>query len=753
MTHELWYNKPATEWTDALPVGNGRLGAMVHGGVGREELQLNESTLWSGGPYQPTNPEALPNLAQVRELILAGRYEEAHALTQDHLLAKPYLQMSYQPAGNLFLDFKQHEAIAGSYRRKLDLTTGVATTSYGLLGSGLDPDAPQFTRQVFVSAADDLIVLRVVSSVPGTLAFEAWLDSPQEGDIVAGDASVLSYRGHNFGKHGVPGQLTFGIDLNLRVEGGNVERRGRRLVVRDATSALLLIDMATSFTRFDDVSGDPEARLVARRQKLDALDFDTLLAKHISTHRAQFDRLEIDLGTGRSDLPTDERIANFAKGDDPALAALYVQYGRYLMISSSRPGTQPSTLQGIWNKETRPPWGSKYTANINLQMNYWLPDAANLPQMMEPVIALAEDLAISGAEMARSHYDARGWVMHHNTDIWRATGPVDGAAWGVWPTGGAWLMAQLWDHARFEGRPESLVRRLYEPLKGAVQFALDILVPLPGTDYLVTVPSISPENRHPFGSSLCAGPTMDNQILRDLFGAFAEAATQLGKDADLSSAALAARQRLPEHRIGKAGQLQEWMEDWDMDVPEIHHRHVSHLYGLYPSDQIDLDRTPELAAAVRRSLEIRGDEATGWGIGWRINLWARLREGDRAHAVLQLLLSPSRSYANLFDAHPPFQIDGNFGGAAGILEMLVQSSEGVIRLLPALPPSWPKGELRGVRTRGGVELDFAWDNGMVCWLKARSATNRSITVHAGQTIKMDLHANQVTQHEFSTDRS
>ncbi|MET3897434.1 alpha-L-fucosidase 2 [Devosia sp. UYZn731] len=752
MTHELWYKKPATEWTDALPVGNGRLGAMVHGGVGREELQLNESTLWSGGPYQPTNPEALPNLAEVRALILAGRFEDAHALTQAHLLAKPYLQMSYQPAGNLFLDFTQHEAIAGSYRRQLDLATGVATTRYGLLGSGFEPDAAQFTRQVFASAADDLIVLKVSCSLPGALAFEAWLDSPQEGELLVGDASGLSYRGRNFGKHGVPGQLSFGIDVHLRVEGGSVERRGRRLVVRDATSALFLIDMATSFTRFDDVSGDPEARLAARRSKLVALDFDTLLANHVAAHRAQFDRLDIDLGAGRSDLPTDERIANFATGDDPALAALYVQYGRYLMISSSRPGTQPTTLQGIWNKETRPPWGSKYTANINLQMNYWLPDPANLPDMMEPVIALVEDLAITGAEMARAHYGASGWVMHHNTDIWRATGPVDGAAWGVWPTGGAWLMAQLWDHTRFEGRPEELVRRLYGPLKGAVQFALDILVPLPGTDYLVTVPSISPENRHPFGSSLCAGPTMDNQILRDLFAAFAEAAEQLGVDAELSAAALAARQRLPEHRIGKEGQLQEWMDDWDMDVPEIHHRHVSHLYGLYPGDQIGLDTTPELAAAARRSLEIRGDEATGWGIGWRINLWARLREGERAHAVLQLLLSPSRSYANLFDAHPPFQIDGNFGGAAGILEMLVQSTEDAVWLLPALPANWPKGTLRGVRARGGVELDFGWDNGEVGWVRVLSARNRDITVHAGRTIRLSALANEVMQHEFSASQ-
>ena len=747
MKNQLWYRKPATEWTDALPLGNGRLGAMMHGGVGREELQLNESTLWSGGPYQPTNPEALPNLARVRELILDRRYEEAHALAQAHLLAIPHLQMSYQPAGNLFLEFR-HEAIAGSYQRKLDIDTAVATTSYGLLGSGLDPDAAQFTRTAFASAADDVIVLHLASTQPGALDFEAWLDSPQTGEITPGDGTQLSYRGRNFSKHGIEGRLRFGIDVHLRVEGGSVERRGRRLVVRDATNALMVIDMATSFTRFDDVSGDPEARLASRRRDLALLDFDRLLADHVAAHRAQFDRLAIDLGEGREDLPTDERIANFDAGDDPALAALYVQYARYLMISSSRPGTQPSTLQGIWNKETRPPWGSKYTANINLQMNYWLPDPANLPDMMEPVIALAEDLAITGAEMARAHYGASGWVMHHNTDIWRATGPVDGAAWGVWPTGGAWLMAQLWDHACFEGRPAELVRRLYGPLKGAVQFALDILVALPGTDYLVTVPSISPENRHPFGSSLCAGPTMDNQILRDLFAAFTEAAGQLGEDPDLVDAALAARQRLPEHRIGHAGQLQEWMDDWDMDVPEIQHRHVSHLYGLYPSHQIAPETTPDLADAARRSLEIRGDEATGWGIGWRINLWARLREGDHAHKVLRLLLSPARSYPNLFDAHPPFQIDGNFGGAAGILEMLVQSIEDTVWLLPALPSTWPRGALRGIRARGGVELDFAWEDRKVTWVEARAARDCRITLHAGTSVIVDIKGGATARYNF-----
>ena len=722
---ELWYTSPAVEWTEALPVGNGRLGAMVFGGIGRERLQLNEDTFWTGGPYSPVNPEAQANLRTVQSLIFDERYKEAEELADRFLMGRPLKQMSFQPIGDLWIE----QVFSGEphgYRRSLNLRTAIAETRFSV-------GEIEFTRRTFDSAVDGVIAICLTANRPHSISVDVTLTSEQEAVGVSAEWAHLRLRGQNRGAEGITGSLTFVIDAVVRATGGVVRMNGDSVRVSGADDLLILVDAGTSFVRYDDVSGKPENGVDARLSAAALKTWSELKASHVADHRRLFDRLSVDLGrTAAADLPTNERVLANVEGSDPALAALYLQYARYLMISCSRPGTQPANLQGIWNDKVVPPWGSKYTSNINLQMNYWLADPANLGECFEPLITLTEEVRESGREIATAHYGAGGWVLHHNTDLWRAAAPIDGARWGLWPTGGAWLCAQLWDHAVFCGRPVPLVRRLYPVLAGAIRFALDTLVELPNTDYLVTSPSNSPENQHPKGSTLCAGPAMDRQLLRDLFYAFVSAAEQLGIANALVEEARAARARLPSDLIGKEGQLQEWLEDWDMEVPEIHHRHVSHLYGLYPSRQIDFDRTPELTKAARRSLEVRGDDATGWGIGWRINLWARLRDGDHAHDLVQRLLSPDRTYPNLFDAHPPFQIDGNFGGAAGILEMLIQSDEDTILLLPALPRSWPTGCLRGVRCRGNLTVDLEWRDMRLSSCTIVGQSDRKLTVKYGE---------------------
>jgi alpha-L-fucosidase 2 len=719
----LWYREPAIEWTEALPLGNGRLGAMVFGGVARERLQLNEDTLYAGAPYQPANPDGPAALPQIRKLIFEGKYVEAQRLIDAHFMGNPVRQVSYQTIGELTLTFGPSSNASG-YRRELDLTKALSTVTYR-------QDGVTYKRETFISPVDQVLVMRLSADKPGKISFQLGFETPQVGAVAIESPQEIVLSGRNGGHNGKDGALRFESRVRVVASGGQQSTGTDELIVSGADSVLVLMAAATNYKSFRDVSGDPT--IITKDQIAGAAtrSFDDLYAAHLKAHSELFDRVHVDFGrTEAADQPTAQRIARSPSQNDPALAALYYQYGRYLLISCSRPGTQPANLQGLWNEKLNAPWGGKYTININTEMNYWPAEPTALPELTEPLVRLVKEISVTGAETAKIMYGARGWVAHHNTDLWRATAPIDAAFYGTWPTGGAWLCLHLWDRYDY-GRDPAYLKDIYPLLKGAAQFFLDTLVKDPASGYMVTAPSISPENEHRFGTSICAGPTMDMQILRDLFANTARAADILKTDASLRAELLAMRDRLVPNQIGKAGQLQEWKDDWDMEAPDLHHRHVSHLYGLFPSHQITTRKTPALAAAAKKSLELRGDMSTGWAIGWRINLWARLGEGERTHSILKLLLGPERTYPNMFDAHPPFQIDGNFGGTSGMTEMLMQSYDDQIILLPALPTAWPKGHVTGVKARGGFTVDLHWADMTLERVTIRSAFGEKATLVLG----------------------
>jgi hypothetical protein len=769
-SYKLWYDKPAKKWTEALPLGNGRIAAMVYGGTENEIIQFNEETVWTGQPHDYAHKGAYKFLDEIRGLLFAGKQNEAHALAKKEFMSQPFGQQTYQPFGNIELKFPGHEK-AEKFYRDLSLENAVATVNYEVNGI-------KYTRRAFVSFPDQALFVKINASKAGALNFSVSMTCPHSNKSITANGNVLVLKGkaNNYpydyyekqGNYKYPeSKIIFESHLLVQNEGGKVESENGMINVKGATSVTLKLVAATNFVNYKDIGADPKARCEDYLSHVSALEFEKAKKNHVTDYQKLYKRTTIDLGkSDLSERPTNQRLSSYFKDKDPNLVALLYQYGRYLLISSSRPGTQPANLQGIWNDKLVPPWDSKYTVNINTEMNYWPAEMTNLTECTDPLFQMLKELAVTGKVVAKEHYNLNGWILHHNTDLWRGAAPINGADHGIWVGGSGWLCEHLWWHYEYTGDLTFLRETAYPIMKSAAEFYAKYLIPHPAhPEWLVSGPSNSPEN-----GGLVMGPTMDHQIIRNLFENTIEAAHILKVDNDFATMLTEKKSKIVPNQIGRYGQLQEWVED--KDDPKSEHRHVSHLWGLFPGNEISPYTTPELAQACKMTLQHRGDEGTGWSRAWKINFWARLLDGDHAYLILNNLIVPSSNtenvnmseggglYVNMFDAHPPFQIDGNFGATSGITEMILQShlrndkSEYYLDILPALPKAFAKGEISGLVARGGFRVSVRWNKSKLLLLTILSRNGNNLNVrYNGKTISLKTQKGKIYKFSLSDFRN